>query len=138
MKWPSSLLATTALIGFALTQTGCIARRTVYIHEPPRQVYVTQGQPPPPGQAPLTAPPPGQPGPTIEVQQAPPAPIVETVPPSPDVTYVWTPGYWTWSDRWVWYPGRWLLPPHPRSIWIGGRWELHRGHVYHYYPGHWR
>jgi hypothetical protein len=74
----------------------------------------------------------------IEVQQAPPAPMVETLPPAPGYGYVWTPGYWVWSDRWVWYPGRWLLPPQPRAVWITGRWEFHRGRVWHYHPGHWR
>lgn len=141
MKWQRTLFVTSALVGLTLLQTGCVARRTVVVHEPARPVYVVQGQPPPPATIPAPGQPaPGAPGqaPTIEVQQAPPAPIVETMPPSPGGAYVWTPGYWVWSGQWVWYPGRWLVPPHPRSVWITGRWELHRGRVWHYYPGHWQ
>src|ERR1700761_9562854 len=45
--------------------------------------------------------------PPQDVTSEPPAPQVEVIPPQPDVTFVWTPGYWDWRGRWVWVHGWW-------------------------------
>jgi WXXGXW repeat (2 copies) len=68
---------------------------------------------------------------------APPAPVVETVPPPPPGPgYVWQPGYYTWNgSQYVWVPGAYVLAPYPAAVWVphvwvkhGGRWEWHDGH----------
>ena len=42
--------------------------------------------------------------------------VVQTVPPCPDVNYVWAPGYWSYRPTgWVWMSGGW----HPRPMYFG-------------------
>lgn len=54
---------------------------------------------------------------------APPAPIVETVPPPPGAGYVWQPGYWSWNGvQWVWVPGTYVVAPYPGAVWVPGHW----------------
>lgn len=52
----------------------------------------------------------------IIVNLAPPAPVVETAPPTPVAPgyWAWRPGFWRWNGRqyvwirgWVWIPGHW-------------------------------
>jgi WXXGXW repeat (2 copies) len=69
--------------------------------------------------------------------ESPPPPQAEVVPPQPDVTFVWTPGYWDWRGHWVWVHGVWGPRPHPGAVWVQGGWE-HRGHRYVWHSGHWR
>jgi len=67
------------------------------------------------------------------VNFAPPAPMqVEMPPPRPG--YLWTPGYWGWSNgRHVWLSGSWLRERpgyaywQPRWVVRDGRWWLQRG-----------
>jgi len=73
----------------------------------------------------------------VVVQSAPPAPIVEPVPVSPGVEFVWTPGYWSWNGGWVWISGRWMHPPRPHAAWVQGHWR-HYGHGWRWEGGHWR
>jgi WXXGXW repeat (2 copies) len=70
----------------------------------------------------------------IDVDIAPPAALVEVVPP-PRVGYVWAPGFWEWRDgRHVWVGGHWIgerrgyhwVPDHWDPV--GGRWHHERGH----------
>lgn len=69
---------------------------------------------------------------------APPAPIVEVVPPVPAVGYVWTPGYWNWNGlRYVWVRGAYVLPPRFGAAFVPGHWAYGpRGHFF--VRGYWR
>jgi outer membrane lipoprotein SlyB len=72
------------------------------------------------------------------VEEAPPAPLPETVvvaSPGPD--YVWVGGEWVWNGRWFWRAGYWGYPPYPGAIWIGGGWNQGPRGWYHS-QGHWR
>ena len=66
----------------------------------------------------------------------PPAVTVETVTPSPGPEYVWVGGQYEWRKRWVWVPGKWVVPPRPHAIWVGGRWVKHRN-GWTWMPSHW-
>jgi hypothetical protein len=48
----------------------------------------------------------------VVVGFAPPAPVVEAVPPPPAPGYVWQPGYWSWNGvQYVWVPGAYFVAP---------------------------
>jgi hypothetical protein len=74
------------------------------------------------------------PGDTVLVDMAPPAPVVEVVPPVPFVGAVWVNGFWGWSgSRHVWTAGHYIRPlaghrwvPH-RWEPVNGRWVLRGG-----------
>jgi hypothetical protein len=83
------------------------------------------------------APPPAEGGPAVAAQVPPPAPLVETQPPSPGVDYVWVGGDWVWNGGWVWAGGRWAIPPYPHAVWYRGGWRR-GGDGYHHGRGHWR
>jgi hypothetical protein len=69
---------------------------------------------------------------------APPAPIVQPMPPTPAPGYVWQPGYWSWNGvKWVWVPGTYVVPPYPGAVWVGGHW-VPRGHGWTWVDGRWR
>lgn len=69
---------------------------------------------------------------------APPAPIVEVVPPVPRVGYAWTPGYWGWNGgRYVWVRGAYALPPRVGAAFVPGRW-VSRPRGWYFVRGHWR
>jgi hypothetical protein len=77
-----------------------------------------------------------QAGVAVDINVAPPAPVVETPPPPPQPGYIWAAGYWNWEGgRHVWVPGHYM-EPRPGYRWEPDRWD-HRGHGYHYEPGHW-
>lgn len=49
---------------------------------------------------------------------------------SPDPSYIWIDGYWTWDPRmrgYVWVQGFWALAPFPGAIWTPGFWQSYRG-----------
>jgi hypothetical protein len=69
--------------------------------------------------------------------EAPPPPEAEVVPPQPDMTFVWAPGYWDWQGRWVWRRGYWGPRPHPGAVWVQGHWN-HRGHRNVWVRSHWQ
>ena len=75
----------------------------------------------------------------IVVTEAPPPPRTENVGVPPDLSRVWIPGFWTYSDnRWVWINGRWEASPRVNAIWVPGHWDRNtteRGWVWT--PGHW-
>jgi hypothetical protein len=74
-------------------------------------------------------------GVSVDVNLAPPAPRVETV-PGPRMGYVWAPGYWDYrGGGHVWVPGRYR---HERRgyHWVPDRWDP-RGPRWHHERGHW-
>ena len=73
----------------------------------------------------------------VVVQQAPPAPPVETVVVAPGPGYVWVAGDWVWRGSWVWVGGYWVYPPHPHAVWVVGGWH-HGSRGWHHVGGHWR
>lgn len=78
--------------------------------------------------------PPPQP---VYVQQAPPPPPYETVVVAPGPGYIWCPGEWVWSGRWIWTSGHWRMPPRPHTTWVAGVW-VGGPRGWHHQPGHWR
>lgn len=74
--------------------------------------------------------------PSIRVEIAPPAPIVEAPPPPPSPQHVWTGGYWEFRDgRYVWAPGSYVVAPQPAARWFPARWVAREGGWY-FEPGH--
>jgi outer membrane lipoprotein SlyB len=73
---------------------------------------------------------------TVVVQDAPPAPLPETVVVErPGPGYAWVDGEWVWNGRWFWRAGYWAY--HPGGIWVEGGW--HRGpRGWSHEPGRWR
>ena len=110
-------LVVASLFALAIPSMGCAA-----------EVQAT-APPPPPVEAEVsveTEPPP------------PPAPVVEVVPASPGVEWVWTPGYHRWvNGAYVWVGGRYQRRPYAAARWEAPHWEVRgRSHVYIY--GRWR
>jgi len=60
----------------------------------------------------------------ISVTIAPPALPVYTQPICPGDGYLWTPGYWSYSDDggYFWVPGTWVEPPAVGLLWTPGYW----------------
>jgi hypothetical protein len=76
--------------------------------------------------------------PEIEVETAPPAPLVDVETPMPGDGYVWIGGAWGWEGgRWQWHGGRWDRPPHRGAHWVANHYE-NRGGRHVYVRGHWR
>jgi YXWGXW repeat-containing protein len=60
-------------------------------------------------------------------------------PPIPGDGYVWTPGYWAWSDDdqdYYWVPGTWVPAPQPEYLWTPGYWGV-SGALFLWHPGYW-
>ena len=71
-----------------------------------------------------------------------PPPRAYVVPAQPGPGYIWVEGYWyPVGSRYVWHNGYWTRPPYEGAYWVApyhergqyfaGRWEGHRGDVYH-------
>jgi hypothetical protein len=103
-------------LSLAAILTGCVHRRVVYLSTPPQ---------------------PGPPPVDVVVSQAPPPAQQEVIVASPGPSYYWVPGYWSWQGHWIWVRGAWTLRPHPRAVYVAGRW-VHRGHGYVWVSGRWR
>jgi WXXGXW repeat (2 copies) len=86
----------------------------------------------------------GQPLPPSSEYQAvastpPPALPVYDQPPIPGPGYVWTPGYWDWSNDandYYWVPGTWVEPPETGLLWTPGYWRYYNGN-YLFSDGYW-
>lgn len=66
----------------------------------------------------------------------PPIPVYEQ-PYCPGPGYLWTPGYWSYSDfGYYWVPGVWVLPPRVGFLWTPGYWG-YRGNRYVFNDGYW-
>ena len=67
----------------------------------------------------------------------PPLPVYEQ-PVCPSEGYIWTPGYWAYSDDggYFWVPGTWVLAPEPGYLWTPGYWGWGDG-LYAFHRGYW-
>src|SRR5579859_3236737 len=73
----------------------------------------------------------------VSVGVAPPHLPVYVQPPIPGDGYIWTPGYWAWSDDdYYWVPGTWVLPPAIVFLWTPPWWGFVDG-VYVFNAGYW-
>lgn len=75
----------------------------------------------------------------VSVQVAPPPLPVYEQPPCPAPGYIWTPGYWAWSQDdggYFWVPGTWVPAPQPGYLWTPGYWAWNGGY-YVWRPGYW-
>ncbi len=75
----------------------------------------------------------------VSVDVPPPELPVYDQPPIPGDGYVWTPGYWAWSDDiqdYYWVPGTWVLAPEPEYLWTPGYWAAN-GAIFFWHPGYW-
>jgi WXXGXW repeat (2 copies) len=73
----------------------------------------------------------------ISVRIGPPALPVYAQPLCPGPGYLWTPGYWSWSDDggYYWVPGTWVIAP-VGMLWTPGYWGF-AGGLYGWHPGYW-
>ena len=74
----------------------------------------------------------GEVGGEVVVNDAPPAPIGETMVVAPGPGFVWVGGYWGWGGgRWNWEAGHWARPPHAGARWVAPRYYVRGGrHVW--------
>jgi len=73
----------------------------------------------------------------ISVRVGPPPLPVYAQPVCPGDNYIWTPGYWAWSEGgYYWVPGTWVLAPEPGLLWTPGWWGFSGG-AYLWHPGYW-
>src|SRR5580693_7640776 len=74
----------------------------------------------------------------LSVTVAPPVLPVYTQPVCPGDGYIWTPGYWSYSDDggYFWVPGTWVEPPQVGFLWTPGYWGWNNG-VYLWNAGYW-
>jgi hypothetical protein len=74
----------------------------------------------------------------ISVRIGPPALPVYQQPICPGLGYLWTPGYWAWSDDdgYYWVPGTWVEAPEPGLLWTPGYWGWNDG-AYAWNGGYW-
>src|SRR5712671_1307395 len=85
----------------------------------------------------LSTPSSAQVGVGISVRVGPPALPVYEQPICPGPGYLWTPGYWAWSDGdgYYWVPGTWVVAP-AGMLWTPGYWGRNGG-VYGWHAGYW-
>jgi len=74
----------------------------------------------------------------VRVIVAPPAPRFEIPGARPGPYHVWQAGSWRWGAEgtYGWHPGRWVLPPQGRTVWVHDEWVSYAG-SWHLVPGHW-
>lgn len=75
----------------------------------------------------------------ISVNFGPPELPVYEQPLCPGDGYIWTPGYWAWSDDdadYFWVPGTWVLAPEPGFLWTPPYWGWSDG-GFVFYDGYW-
>jgi hypothetical protein len=75
----------------------------------------------------------------ISVGFGPPALPVYELPACPGDGYLWTPGYWAWSDDfgdYYWVPGTWVLAPEVGYLWTPPYWAWADG-GWLFYDGYW-
>jgi len=73
----------------------------------------------------------------VSVRIGPPLLPVYEQPLCPGEGYIWTPGYWAYSDDgYFWVPGTWVLPPEEGLLWTPGYWAW-QDDAYIWYSGYW-
>jgi WXXGXW repeat (2 copies) len=75
----------------------------------------------------------------ISVSFGPPALPIYEQPLCPGDGYIWTPGYWAWSDDdddYYWVPGTWVLAPEVGYLWTPPYWAWNDG-AFVFYDGYW-
>jgi len=75
----------------------------------------------------------------VSVSFGPPALPVYEQPLCPGDGYIWTPGYWAWSDDdgdYYWVPGTWVLAPEVGFLWTPPYWGWADG-AFVFYDGYW-
>src|SRR5277367_6937569 len=74
----------------------------------------------------------------LSVTVAPPVLPVYTQPICPGDGYIWTPGYWSYSDDggYFWVPGTWVVAPAVGLLWTPGYWGWSNG-AYLWNAGYW-
>ncbi len=77
-------------------------------------------------------------GVAISVRVGPPALPIYEQPFCPGPGYLWTPGFWAWSDDvgYYWVPGTWVEAPEVGLLWTPGYWGWNDG-VYAWNEGYW-
>ena len=76
---------------------------------------------------------------SVAINIGPPLLPVYVQPPVPGNGYLWTPGYWGWSNSdndYYWVPGTWVLPPTVGVLWTPGYWGFSSG-GYRWRTGYW-
>jgi hypothetical protein len=74
---------------------------------------------------------------SVSVSFAPPELPVYEQPLCPGDGYIWTPGYWAYSDDgYYWVPGTWVEPPRIGLLWTPAYWGWGDG-GYRFYEGYW-
>jgi hypothetical protein len=75
----------------------------------------------------------------VAIATPPPALPVYDQPACPGDGYVWTPGYWAWtndSNDYYWVPGTWVLAPEVGLLWTPGYWGW-GGDAFLWHEGYW-
>ena len=74
----------------------------------------------------------------VSVSVAPPVLPVYAQPVCPGPGYIWTPGYWAYTDDggYYWVPGTWVEPPEVGFLWTPGYWGWNNN-VYVWNAGYW-
>ena len=73
----------------------------------------------------------------VSITVAPPVLPVYQQPPCPVDGYLWTPGYWAYTDGgYFWVPGVWVEPPRVGVLWTPGYWGFADG-VFEFHTGYW-
>jgi hypothetical protein len=73
----------------------------------------------------------------VSVSVAPPPIPIYSQPMCPGPGFIFTPGYWGWSDEgYYWVPGTWVMAPQPGYLWTPGYWGWNGG-VYAFNGGYW-
>src|SRR5882672_11256170 len=86
----------------------------------------------------LSSPSAAQIGVGISVRIGPPPLPIYAQPICPGPGYLWTPGYWAWSDDdgYYWVPGTWVVAPEVGYLWTPGYWGWNDG-FYLWNAGYW-
>ena len=73
----------------------------------------------------------------VVAEPPPPLPVYEQ-PLCPGPGFIWTPGYWNYSQNggYYWVPGTWALPPQPNLYWTPAYWALGDS-GFHFHQGYW-
>jgi len=73
----------------------------------------------------------------VSIRIAPPELPVYEQPVCPEDSYIWTPGYWAYSDEdYYWVPGTWVMAPEVGYLWTPGYWSGD-GDDYIFHEGYW-